>query len=301
VLPKVSESLTGRVELFTLWPLSLRELNEKKGDLVTQLFDGEIPKKGRVVKKQELAELLLKGGYPEAVTRKDKRRDAWFSSYITTLLERDVRDIAEIQGLTKLPQLLMLIGSRSGGLLDYSDLSRGAGIAYATLNRYFAMLEAVYLVHKVPAWSSNIGLRLVKSPKVYMSDTGLLCSLLGVDEKRLENDQAFLGSLVETLVANELKKAISTSDTKAQLFHFRTHARQEVDFVLEGPGGELIGIEVKSSATVTADAAKGLKVLREAQEKKFRRGFILYAGEKVVPIDKSISAFPLSSFFGLGA
>jgi len=258
-----------------------------------------LPKKGRALSRSEIFKIVSRGGFPDVIDKTDKRRNAWFASYLKTSLERDLRDVAQIQDVTKLSNLLVLCAARSGRLSDVADLSRSLSIPYTTLVRYVNMLEALYLVHTVPAWSTNVNLRIVKSPKVFMGDTGMLTHLLATDEGRLEVEPTLYGSLTETLVAAELKKALSYSEVMANLYHFRTHGGQEVDFLIEGPGGDLIAIEVKSANSLTSDSSKGLKYLKEVQPKRFKRGIILYAGSEVIPMGSGIHAIPLSNFLGI--
>ena len=293
-LPDLSESLAGRVELFTLWPLSQQEMKNRAGDIISELFEGTIPKKVSSLNKAELFQRVLKGGYPEPLTRKGQRQRAWFSSYITTILQRDIRDLADIQGLTKLPRLLSLLASRSGSLLNLSAVSNAVDIPYATLHRYMALLEATFLIVQIPAWSSNLGLRLVKSPKLLINDTGMLASLLGLDGERFESDPNLVGSMLETFVGMELVKLISQSETDASLYHFRSASRHEVDFVIERPDGKIVGIEVKAAGSVVGHDLKGLKYLAEHVGNKLELGLVLYSGSEVVPFGNKMYAIPIS-------
>jgi predicted AAA+ superfamily ATPase len=296
VLPKVSESLAGRMEVLTLWPLSTREVSGNADDILGALFEAKAPKRTRHREQLDLRSLVIAGGYPEAIARTGKRRVAWFSSYITSFIERDVRDIAAIEGRVKLPRLLSLLAARSANLLNLSDLSVSSQIPYATLNRYMALLEATYLVHQVPAWSSNLGTRLVKSPKVYFVDTGLMASLLGVDAERFTKDPTLMGSFLETFVAAELLKLISGSERQLSLYHFRTATRSEVDFVLEGRDGSVIGIEVKASSKVDKSHLKGLRTLQGMAGDKFHMGIVLHSGTELMPLGPKIWAVPLAGF-----
>ena len=293
-LPRLSESLAGRVELFTLWPLSIQEILRRKSDVVSRLFDGQIPRKLEALSRAELTKLLVRGNYPTALKRAGDRRGEWFLSYMTTILQRDIRDLADIEGLTKLPRLFALLASRSASLLNLSDVSNAVDIPYATLHRYMALLEATFLLVMIPPWSSNLGLRLVKGPKVLINDTGLLCAVLGVDEKRFARDPNILGGALETFVGMELKKLIGQSNSQVELFHFRTHSREEVDYLLERRDGQVVGVEVKARATVTADDFGPLKQLAGKLQNKFSLGIVLYSGDATVPFGERLFAVPLS-------
>ncbi|MFQ5780522.1 MAG: ATP-binding protein, partial [Nitrospiria bacterium] len=188
MLPKVSESLAGRMEIKTLWPLSQGELLGCKECFMDGLFRVTMPD---LVEgdSNDLAARVAKGGYPEAVQRAEgKRRDAWYAAYITAILQRDIRDLANIEGLTEMPRLLALLATRLGGLLNMSELSRASVIPHTTLKRYLALLEASFLMKPLPAWHTHLGKRLVKSPKIHLVDTGLAAHLTGHSRQRLAAD-----------------------------------------------------------------------------------------------------------------
>ncbi|MFZ4575225.1 MAG: ATP-binding protein [Phycisphaerales bacterium] len=301
LLPKLSESLAGRIEIITLWPLSQGEIDAHPEKFIDAVFAPKLPAITRLAKSSpDLLTRILRGGYPEPLSRKDDaRRSAWYASYITTILQRDVRDLSNIEGLSDLPRLLSLLASRTSGLLNFSDLARSLSLPQTTLKRYFALLEATFLVVSIPAWSSNQGLRLSKSPKIMLADTGLACHLLGADKARLAADGHAKGTLLENFVAMELLKQSGWSRTRTTLHHFRTTNGREVDLVLEDPAGRLVGIEIKSAATVTNDDFKGLRALQEAAGPKFHRGIILHDGAEIIPFDKQMAAMPVGAVWGL--
>lgn len=296
LLPKVSESLAGRVEVVTLWPLSQSEMAGKDTSIVDQLFDeGPDRQKYPAVSRQEVLERIVAGGYPEPNTRKTvARRRAWFDSYITVILQRDVRDFANIERLSAIPNLLSLLASRTSGLLNMSDLSSAARIPNTTLQRYMSLLEATFLFQPLPAWSTNTGLRFIKSPKTMIDDTGLAASLIRADVDRIADDGGLCGALLENFVVMEFKKHASWSKEKAGLLHFRSQGSREVDIVLERANGQVVGVEVKAAASVSAGDLKGLKALQEIAGKRFVRGIVLYTGKEVVPFAKNLHAVPLS-------
>jgi predicted AAA+ superfamily ATPase len=227
----------------------------------------------------------------------ESRRRAWFNSYITTILQRDVRDIANIEGLTMLPRLLAILAARTSGLLNMADVSRTVALPYVTLHRYMSLLETTFLTQSLPAWSSNLTRRLSRTPKIMLSDTGLACALLGLNEARLDKDGELLGPLLENFIAMELRKLASWSITSPQIFHFRTGSGQEVDAVLEDATGRIVGIESKSSATIKADDFKGLRQLAELSGEKFVRGIVLYTGDNVIPFAANMHALPVNSLW----
>lgn len=301
VLPKIAESLAGRIEIHTLWPLSQGEIAGDDEHFIDAVFrpdfsPAEVPAEGWAA----ITKRLATGGYPEMLNRKaaDRRR-AWFGSYINAILQRDVRDISNIRDLTELPRLLALVASRAASLLDYADLSRSLSMPQTTLKRYMGLLEATFLIQTLPSWFTNIGKRLVKSPKLLLNDTGLLLHLLGADADRLRINPTLGGGVLENFVALELLKQRGWSTVQPNLFHFRTHNGDEVDLVLEDAAGRIVGIEVKASATVDGSHFKGLKVLAEAAGSRFVRGIMLYTGATAVPFAKNLHALPLPNLWSV--
>ena len=303
VLPKVSESLAGRMEVLTLWPFSQGEIGGQADGFVDSCFEPEF-KPGSLDDSAwaGLTERITKGGFPEVLTRaKEARRGSWFDSYVTTILGRDVRELANVSGLRELPRLLQLAATRAGSLLNISDLGRDAAMPQTTLQRYWALFENTFLLRALPAWSGNLSTRLVKAPKVMFTDTGLLCHLLDLNAARLQADALMTGSVLENFVGNELEKQLGWCRTKPEIFHFRSHTQQEVDFVLEDKKGRLVGIEVKKTASPGPGDFKGLRYLREQTGDRFLRGMLLYCGQNTVPFDSNLHAVPMSALWKTGA
>lgn len=297
MLPKLSESLAGRMEILTLWPFSQGEIEGRREGFVDALFaDGASALTGPSEASRRVVERILRGGYPEAYARRDwSRRRAWFNSYVTTIIQRDVRDLANIEGLSTMPRLLALLASRIGSLLNLADISRSLGIPQTTLKRYMALLEATFLVQLLRPWSSNIGKRLVKSPKLYLNDTGLAAALMGQDSAEALGRSQLAGPLLENLVVMELRKQIAWSRAQPDLYHFRTLAGQEVDVVVQSPSGQVVGVEVKAGASVSAGDFRGLRALADQAGGRFVRGVVLYAGAEVVPFADDLCAAPLGA------
>jgi predicted AAA+ superfamily ATPase len=297
VLPSLSESLAGRMEIITLWPLSQGEIEGKRGSLVDVLFRPEliVPSPSGSTG-PTVAARLVRGGYPVAVARTSPgRRNAWFSSYVTSILQRDIRDLASIERLSDMSRLLALLAARSASLLNYTELAGALGMPQTTVKRYVALLQAVFLVQLLPAWSRNRGRRLAKASKVLMIDTGLASYLVGVDEQRLARERTLLGSLVESFVLMEMVKQLGWSETSAIPLHYRDHTGHEVDLVLEGRDGRVVGIEIKAGATVGSSDFRGLRRLAELAGGDFVRGVLLYAGRNVIPFGERLHAVPLES------
>lgn len=299
LLPKMSESLAGRMEIATLWPLSQGELAGRRERFIDAAFSHGLP---RLMKAgpadREISGRVQIGGFPEAVARSaPDRRQAWVGAYITTILQRDVRDLAHIEGLTDMPRLLSLLAARSSGLLNVAELSRSAGIAHSTMRRYLSLLETTFLAQLLPAWSANRTKRLVKSPKVHLIDSGMAALLTGASGPDHPGERQLYGRLLESFVVMELRKQMTWNEMRVSLFYFRTASGQEVDAVLEDIRGRVVGIEVKSAASVGEKDFSGLKALAELAGKKFHRGIVLYDGDSVVPFGDRYAAMPISALW----
>ena len=304
MLPNVSESLAGRMQIVTLWPFSQGEIDGKIESFVDDIFSADVD----ILRGQrpndpsdDIEQRVIRGGYPEVVSRKDHaRRRAWFESYLTTILQRDVRDIADIEGLTQLPRLLSLIATRLMTVSNYSELSRSIGLPNTTLKRYLTLLEATFLLQLLQPWHVNAGKRLVKSPKMLLTDSGLAAYLTGYNpnEGPRTRNTAF-GPLLENFVAMELRKQITWSNLKPSLYFFRTHSGSEVDLVIESPSGDIVTVEVKSAASVSASDFRGAKLIREMVPDQFRRGIVLYRGTDVVRFADDLFGVPVRRVYSL--
>ena len=300
-LPTLSESLAGRMELRELRPLSQGEIEGVEELFVGAMFAARPPRpitSGST--RADIVSRALKGGYPDVFRRSEARRRDWFDAYVTTILQRDVRDLADIEHLSAVPQILALLASRAGGLLNTADLSRTSGVPNTTLQRYLALLEHTFLLDLIPAWSSNRSKRLIKTPKVALVDTGLLAHLSGLTTARLRREPDLAGGLLENFVAAEIRKQLGWSGVRARLFHFRTHGGREVDLVLEADDGRVVGIEVKASASVGPHDFAGLEALREEAGARFHRGLVLYTGAEPLPFGKGLVAVPLAALWEMG-
>lgn len=297
LLPDIADSLAGRMEVLSLWPLSSAELADAPElNRADALFHGDwsalqIPP----CEKSDFIARLTRGGFPEAATRSTpNRREAWFNSYMQAVLQRDVRELANLEQLTEIPNLLQLLAHRSASLLNLAELSRTAKLPQTTLKRYFALLEMLFLVVRLPSWERNAAKRLVKAPKVFLPDTGLLAYLQGHTPQSIAALPGLPGGAVETFVLTELLKHVAFSAERLSLWHYRTQTHIEVDFILENRMGLITGIEVKASATVDAKDFKGLRHLQETEGAIFQRGIVLYTGREVVPFGENLWAVPMS-------
>lgn len=293
-LPRLSESLAGRMEVLPLYPFSAGELAGRREGFLKRLFDGTIGDTDVAPAEEDVPSRLARGGYPEAVGRKtEHRRAAWFASYVSAILQREVRDLTRVEALHALPNLLRLLAARTSGLLNLADVSRDSGLPHTTLTRHLALFEAVFLVHRLPAWSRNPGQRLVKAPKLHLVDTGLVCHLVGANARRLAEDRGWLGRVLETFVVGEIRKQVSWSDPLATLSHFRATSGSEVDVVIEKADGAAAFVEVKASATVAASDFAALRGLRDRIGERFASGIVFYLGDRIVPSGDRLWLVPL--------
>jgi len=294
-LPKISESLAGRIEIHNLWPLSKSELEGHKSNFLKTLISQQAKFKPSKISWNEIVKMLGLGGYPEILKRtSEARRERWFQSYINSILQKDIRELANIEGLNEIPNVLELIAGRVGGILNLSDISRVAGIPNTTLQRYYALLQHVFLIVHLPAWTPSLEGRVIKAPKVFINDTGLLCYLRGESAESFLKNRTGAGSILENFAVMEVIKQLSWSDIALKPYHFRTHKGLEVDIVLESRKKELYGIEVKTTSSVDKNDFKGLQYLRDLKPKQFQTGIVLYTGDQVIKFQDKLYAVPIS-------
>jgi uncharacterized protein len=294
LLPRLADSLAGRIEILRLHPLAQAELAGRPPDFLDALFRGAFKTRTRPRLAQDLAARIVAGGYPAALARSSpRRRVAWYRDYIETLVQRDVRDLARINALDALPRLLTLAAGQTSRLLNIADLAAPFQLSRPTIRDYVTLLERVFLLETLPPWHSNRLSRLIKTAKLHLGDTGLACSLLGLDPASLAADRSLLGQLLETFVFQELRRQASWRDESIRFFHFRDKDGAEADIVLERGAREVAGIEVKAGATVTAADFRGLRKLREAAGARFLGGVVLYDGETSASFGDGLFAVPL--------
>ena len=294
LLPKLSDSLAGRMEIVRLHPLAQCELSGRPSRFLERLFSGTFKTRTYERLGAGLAERVAAGGYPAALARATpRRRTAWYRDYIETLVQRDVRDLARIGALDALPRLLALAAAQTACLLNVTDLAAPFQLSRPTIRDYVTLLERVFLLEPLPPWHSNRLSRLIKTPKLHLGDTGVACALLGLDAAALARDRSTLGRLLETFVHQELRRHASWHEAPIAFHHFRDKDGAEVDIVLERGAHELAGVEVKAAATVTAGDFRGLRKLKEAAGSRFTAGVVLYDGEASVRFGEGFYAVPI--------
>lgn len=292
-MPRIAESLAGRMEPFSLWPLAQCEFEGTQPAFLQRAFAGDLSASNSETR-GDLLERALRGGYPEAAARTDtSRRSAWFGAYITAVVQREIKSISAIEDESAILRILRTLASRSGGPRNLQTLAADTGIPNTTIQRYLALLRATFLVAEIPAWYRNLDARLIKSPKMLVTDSGLYASLLN-----LARSDSQIGFLWETFVGTELLRLISFEPAQQYtLLHFRTQKQHEVDFVVERADRRVVGIEVKMTAGISASDFSGLRALQNAAGEDFHAGIALYRGERTVPFGPKLWAVPVTALW----
>ena len=295
---QVSESLAGRMRIIELLPLAKSELYGSGMSFIDLAFSPGPQWQRNSVERTTLIDLIIGGGYPEALRQpNDLQRRNFFASYASSMIQRDLRDIANISDVTAMDSLLRLIAVRTATTFSPTAFSRDTGIPKTTLQRYTDILERAYLTHRLPAWRRDVGRRLTATPKIFLNDTGFAVALRNVDFHQLEHNPNILGGLTETLVVNELLAQSSWSDTPVTLYFYRDQNNLEADVVLESASGDCVIIEVKTTSSPGKRDYEPLRRIAEIFGKRFRRGILLYGGSSVIPISANVTAIPISSLW----
>ncbi len=298
-VPNLSESLAGRAALVELWPFSVAERIGVPSTFVDQVFTepGALLTVAPVaVSRHEYLRLCCTGGFPEVTGLASARsRSRWFSSYLTTVTQREVLDLARIRHAELLPRMFRLLAALTAQELNVTALARDLGIDDNTVRAYLPLLETVFLLHQLPAWSRNLTARVKRRPKLHLTDTGLAAWLMeqGPDALAKPGNPA-AGSLMETFVVNELVKLLSAADVEVGLFHFQDRDGREIDCVLETPAGRVVGIEVKASATVRGEDFRHLTLMRDRVGEDFVAGIVFHTGDRPLPFGDRMLALPIS-------
>lgn len=302
-VPGIAESLAGRVDLVTLWPLSMGERSGGRDDFVDRCFGQEnlLHHLGEVPTRTQYLEMLTIGGYPAVQAMADRARRRWSSRYVDTVLSREIEVAADIRRIDAMRDMVRYFAATTAQELVVSSVANRLGIDRSTVETYEAWLETVFLIHRVPAWSRNLAAKVVRRPKIYMADTGVAAALLAKTPQTLMSptDPA-TGALVETFVANELAKQLTWSETPARLGHFRRSDGAEVDLVLESDDGRVVGVEVKASSTPRAEDFRWLAMLRDGLDASggdFVQGVLLYAGDRRLPFGDRLVALPIADLW----
>lgn len=295
-MPKLSEALVGRMSVLTLYPFSASEYYNLNKSLTERLFDEKL----RLSSFEDfnIVEVLKNSTYPEIATDAKIDRIKWFDSYLTTILNRDIKSLSDLKNPEMMVALLSLLSTRTGGLLNNTEVAKELGVDYRTYEKMFAFALNSFLVFNVKPWArpNKLSKRFVKSPKLYFTDCNFLSYIMKRDiDEIYENDKKAFGHVFENFVATELLKSAKLNNL--ELSHYRTQAGKEADFVLENTQGDVVGIEVKSAKDINKKTYSGLLELKELCGDKFKKGIILYTGNDIVPLSEKIWAVPVCYFW----
>lgn len=303
-LPRVAQSLTGCVHVVDVWPLSQGELAGTAETFCEQLVDDPATLVSRVQepeKREGYEKRVLAGGFPLAVRRSSTARARWFRDYVSLVISRDVLEIRQVRQRDSLPRLLRVLAAQTGQVLNIRKAAEQAHLEPSVAGDYLALLEAVFLVHRLPAWGRTLGSRVAGLPKTHMVDSGLASHLLGLTARRLATRQPAVltefGHVLETFVVNEVLRQTSWLGEPVVTGHFRTHDQVEVDLVMEAYDGRTTGVEVKASSRVTQQDLRGLRTLRDKLGDAFTGGVILNLGDRAYTIDDRIHVLPVSTLW----
>jgi uncharacterized protein len=301
-LRELPDTLPGRMETIELWPFSQGEIDGTPDGFIDALFsDGAALQHNSRVTRADYAERLVRGGFPEAIARGNPRRRArFFDSYVGDLIARDVRQLTEIERGPQMLALIRLLAARSGQLLVANALSAELNASASTINRYLVLLEEVFLIKRIPAWSRNLSSRAIGTPKIAFVDSGLAANIVGSDARGLIRPNGGFGPLLEGFVIMELARQRTWADERVEMYHYRTKDGVEVDAVLENRQGRVVGIEVKAASTVRSEDFRGLRHLADRLGDDFVVGLVLYTGTQTLSFGDRMRAMPVSALWEVG-
>ena len=288
------DTLAGRLCELRLHPLSSKEKNDKPNENVIEKLLNRDFKLAKKDYSDEIINHIIDGGYPEILELEGLSKDLWFKSYIATYIERDARDLADIRDIDSFIKFVNILATRSGTILNKSSLSNDIGIKDITTDNYLSIINRIYQATLLRPYFINIGKTFVKSPKVFFNDTGVLCSLLRINSKKLLLNSPYSGQIFETYVFCELQKHLSYLQKSSQMFHYRTNDKKEIDFIIE-IDNEILAIEIKQSSNVKKDDFKHIIDLQNKIDKKCL-GIVFYNGDMVVEFSDDLVAIPFGVF-----
>ncbi|MDX6282422.1 MAG: uncharacterized protein QOH03_3493 [Kribbellaceae bacterium] len=296
--PDMAASLVGRVETIDLWPFSQGELGGVRDAFVDVLFESPVQLiRNGATSRQQVVDRIVTGGYPEIVNRSPQRRSQWFKSYLTTITQSVIRDISAVEHLAEIPKLLQLCATRTGNELNVSAVANDLGLPGRTVDGYLAVLAQAFLIERIPAWSTNLSKKVIRRPKLVMTDTGLAAHLIRASSSTTDRIGGPFGQLLETFVANEIRKQLTWSTETPSLWHFRDRDGAEVDLVLEHPDGRVVGIEVKATSTPSSTDLRGLRYLADRLGDRFHFGVLLHTAPEATRFGPNIAALPVSALW----
>lgn len=292
------DALPGRMETIELWPLSQGEIDGASDQFVDAIFAlGPKLRHTTGESRSDYIERLTRGGFPEAIARSGRRRERFLDSYVADLINRDVIQLSDIERGPQMRALTRLVAARSAQLLVPASLGSELGLSHPTVNRYLSLLEEVFLIKRIPAWSRNLSSRVVATSKVALVDSAIAANLIGLDAHRLRQPTSPLGPLLEGFVAMEIARQLTWSKERVELYHYRTRDKVEVDIVLENRRGQVVALDVKAASTVRAEDFRGLRHVAERLGDDLLVGVVLYTGQQTLPFGPRFRAIPISALW----
>jgi predicted AAA+ superfamily ATPase len=300
LLPRLSDSLAGRMESIRLMTLSECEIRGRQPSFLTKLLNQEAPSTQDTRVRDHLLLRLVTGCFPEPLQRSSERRSqAWYQQYLSTLIQRDIRDLTHIDHPDLMAKLLKLTAFYAGKLVNLTELGGKLGLDRLTIKKYMALLEQLFLVEQLPAWHSNEYKRLVKTPKLHSVDTGMMCAARGLNRERLLKQPSDFGLVLESFVYNELRKQAVWIEEPLNFYHYRDKDKVEVevDVIIENAMGDCFAIEVKAAATLSGKDFSGLKRFQSVAGDRFKIGVLLYDGDHTTAFGDNLYAVPVGALW----
>ncbi len=294
LVPKLTDSLAGRMAILRLHPLAQSEMTGGPSDFLDTLFDGHFRTGLADQLGKELVERVVAGGYPAAVElASESDRTRWYREHIDAQIQRDVQDLSRISSFEALPRLMAVAASHTAQMVNFEELASPFDLTRNTIRTYVTLLERVFLLDRLPAWHKNQMTRLVKRPKLHIGDTGVAAALLAMGTDDLREERSMLGHLLESFVYQEIRRQASWHDKVMDFYHFRDRDGLEVDIVIERGISNVAGVEVKAAATVNDHDFRGLRKLAGAAGRRFKAGIVLYDGPATIPFGDRLFAVPI--------
>lgn len=298
VLPQVADSLAGRIEAILLSPLSECEIHDTKPGFLSTLLQSKAPVAKTIADRKYWLQRIVTGCFPEPLQRRTAARvSAWYKQYVNSLVQKDMKDLSHIDHPEKMLRLLKLMAYYSGKLANFAEMGARLGLSIETTKKYINLIEQLFLLKQVPAWHSNEYKRLIKTSKLHLSDTGLVCAIRDIDQEYLVQNPTETGSLLETFVLNELQKQAGWLEQDVSFYHYRDKDKVEVDCVIENARGDCFAVEVKASATLRATDFSGLERFKAVAQERFKFGVLLYDGDKTTAFGDNLFAVPISALW----
>jgi len=294
---RFNDSLAGRMGIVKLYPFSQAEIRSGKGDFLENAIINKFDQQSKKLDQLAIAKMIATGGFPEAITKKSSRaRDLWFESYLSLVMNRDVKELFHVRKIDAIRRLLHLLAINCSKELSLNELAKKTNLSRATVTEYLSVLQRIFFIDLIPPLHNNEIKQLIKSPKIQLLDTGLICSLRGISEQKLLSDRGEFGFIFENFVGSELIKLISHSKRRyLKLFHFRDAKQREVDFIISDANNINIGFEVKSGMTPNRAMAKNIEFLID--KGVISHGYVIHSGDQLISLSKNVKALPISQLF----